>query len=273
MARSEQGNESHSADQRAPAAEVRIGTSGYHYDHWSEVFYPPALGKKEWFAYYARYFDTVEINNTFYRLPPPHVFDAWREAAPPGFCYAVKFSRYGTHMKRLREPAEPVRRFLKSAERLKDSLGPILVQLPPHWQADLERLAVFLKQLPRAHRWTIEFRDPSWLTERTYELLERANVALCIHDMLARHPRRITADFTYLRFHGRRYGGSYSPQVLSAHARRIRAWRDGGIDVYAYFNNDQHGYAVDNARALKRYLQPGRRDAHAPSVPAQPYQG
>lgn len=276
MARRTQGDTGGSSRGRrkdSRGAELRIGTSGYHYNHWSGVFYPEGLNKKEWFAYYARNFDTVEINNTFYRLPPTHVFDAWREAAPPGFCYALKFSRYGTHLKRLREPAEPIRRFLKHAERLRDALGPILVQLPPHWQADFERLGDFVKRLPGAHRWTMEFRDPSWLTEQTYELLARHNVALCVHDMLPDHPRRVTADFTYLRYHGRRYAGSYSARALSVQAQRIREYRADGIGVYAYFNNDGHGYAVENALALKRYLQLDKAAANSAFVPAQPYQG
>lgn len=261
MARLDQGKETapnafvHRTHAAPRVGALRVGTSGYHYDHWSGSFYPADLAKKDWFAHYGRHFDTVEINNTFYRLPPAHVFDAWRDAAPRGFCYAVKFSRYGTHLKRLLEPAQPIRLFLERAERLGAALGPILVQLPPHWHADFERLENFLKRLPSAHRWVVEFRDPSWLAERAFELLMRYNVALCIHDMLRDHPRRITADFTYLRFHGRRYGGSYSPQALSVQARQIRAFLKRGLDVHVYFNNDQHGYAVENGLALKRYLR------------------
>lgn len=245
------------ADGLRPAAAVngklRVGTSGYQYGHWKGRFYPEDLPKRLWFGHYARHFDTVEINNTFYRLPGPGVFDAWQQAAPAGFLYALKFSRYGTHRKRLRAPAQPIRLFTSRARRLKEHLGPVLVQLPPRWHANPERLKAFVARLPEGLRWAIEFRDPSWLTEPVFDLLAQRNVALCIHDMLADHPRRLTADFAYLRFHGERYGGSYSAQALAAHARRIRAWMADGIDVYAYFNNDAEAYAVRNAADLRRY--------------------
>ncbi|HEX7043261.1 MAG TPA: DUF72 domain-containing protein [Burkholderiales bacterium] len=234
--------------------ELRVGTSGYQYDHWRRAFYPPELPKAGWFAFYARRFDTVEINNTFYRLPEAHVFEAWRAAAPANFRYALKFSRYGTHLKRLRDPAQPIALFLERARRLGPMLGPILVQLPPHWRADPVRLEGFLEALPRAQRWAVEFRDSSWLREPIFALLAKYGVALCVHDMLPRHPRRVTADFVYLRFHGRRYGGAYTPQQLAAHARRVRACLADGIDVYAYFNNDADGHAVRNALDLRRYI-------------------
>ena len=243
--------------------QFRVGTSGYQYDHWRGIFYPAELPKSQWFAFYARHFDTVELNSTFYRLPGPHVFDAWREAAPPGLLYALKFSRFGTHRKRLREPAQPVRLFMSRARRLKSALGPVLVQLPPRWHANPDRLAGFLEALPPGARWAIEFRDPSWLCEPVFALLADHGVALCVHDMLAEHPRRLTADFTYLRFHGRRYGGSYTPQQLSAQARRICALLAGGVDVYAYFNNDAEGHAVRNALDLRRYVEGAEQRAVA----------
>ncbi|HWP26835.1 MAG TPA: DUF72 domain-containing protein [Xanthobacteraceae bacterium] len=236
------------------AARLRVGTSGYQYDHWRGVFYPADLPKSQWFAFYARHFDTVEINNTFYRLPGPHVFDAWAAAAPPRFLYALKFSRYGTHRKRLRDPARLIELFLSRARRLKSCLGPVLVQLPPRWQANAERLEAFLAAVPQPPRWVIEFRDPSWLSEPIFALLAKYKVALCVHDMIPDHPRRLTADFTYLRFHGRAYGGSYTPQQLAAQARRIRGYLADGIHVYAYFNNDAGGHAVRNALDLRRYV-------------------
>ncbi|QKT03572.1 DUF72 domain-containing protein [Ectothiorhodospiraceae bacterium 2226] len=236
-------------------AVVRIGTSGYQYDHWRGVFYPQDVPKRGWFAHYAQHFDTVEINNTFYRLPEAETFDAWRSQAPPGFCYAVKFSRYGTHMKRLKDPQEPIQRFIGRARHLRSSLGPILVQLPPRWGLNLTRLEGFLQALPPGQRWVLELRDARWLTDDVYALLARHRVALCIHDMLEDHPWRLTAPFVYLRFHGRAtHDGNYSSQYLSAQARRIAALRADGHDVYAYFNNDLYGYAVANARDLKRYV-------------------
>ena len=241
-------------------ATVRIGTSGYQYDHWKGIFYPEEIPKKHWFAYYARHFDTVEINNTFYRLPQDKTFEAWREQAPPGFCYALKYSRYASHLKRLQEPREPINRFIAWASRLQECLGPILVQLPPRWNVDSARLANFLQAASGAYRWAIEFRDPRWLCDEIYTILQRYNAALCIHDLIPDHPRPITADWVYLRFHGASYGGNYPPQVLKAQARHIAQYVADGLDVFAYFNNDAHGYAVQHATDLKGYLSEMRRE-------------
>lgn len=236
-------------------ARLYIGTSGYQYDHWRGVFYPAKLPRSQWLNFYARHFQTVEINNTFYRLPAPPVFDAWRTAAPAGFTYALKFSRYGSHRKKLKDPRQPVRLFMDRARRLGPRLGPILVQLPPHWGVNRERLDAFLHVTSRHVRWAFEFRDPSWLCPPIFEVLARHGAALCWHDMLPDHPDCLTAGFTYLRFHGRHYGGSYSAAQLRAQARRIRARLARGVDVYAYFNNDAEGYAVRNALDLRRYLE------------------
>jgi len=237
------------------SARARIGTSGYQYDHWRGTFYPRDLPKRRWFEHYAQHFDTVEINNTFYHLPAASTFDAWREAAPRDFLYALKFSRYATHLKRLKDPQEPIERFVGLAKRLGICLGPILVQLPPGFAVDEVRLAGFLDAAPRDRRWAVEFRHESWLCEDVYAILERQGVALCVHDMLLDHPRRITAPWTYLRFHGDRYAGSYSSQFLSALARRMQELLAQGIDVYAYFNNDEQGHAVRNALDLRRYIE------------------
>jgi uncharacterized protein YecE (DUF72 family) len=234
---------------------LRIGTSGYQYDHWKGVFYPEDLPKKRWFAHYAAHFDTVEINNTFYRLPQGDTFTAWREQAPPGFCYALKFSRYASHLKRLKDPHEPLTRFLDRATRLQEFLGPILVQLPPRWNVDVHRLADFLNAVPGTIRWAIEFRDPRWLCEEIYTLLRHHNAALCVHDLIPDHPHHITAEWIYLRFHGVGHGGNYSHQVLTAWAREIAPSLAGGLDVFVYFNNDAYGCAVHNAMALRHYLQ------------------
>ena len=235
-------------------ARARIGTSGYQYDHWREIFYPTSVPKKRWFEYYARHFDTVEINNTFYNLPELETFQHWREQTPERFCYALKFSRYGSHMKRLKDPENSVDHFLERAEALGPSLGPILLQLPPNWHADPERLDAFLDHAPARHRWAIEFRDADWLNNEVYAVLREHNAALVIHDLIEDHPRVTTADWAYLRFHGDAYAGSYSPQALSGAARRIRAQLDQGRDVFAYFNNDAEGYAVENALDLKRFV-------------------
>ena len=234
---------------------AHIGTSGYQYDHWRGSFYPNALPKKEWFAHYARHFDAVEINNTFYHLPSAETFEHWREAAPTGFCYALKFSRYGSHLKCLKDPEATVGKFLDAARRLNEYLGPVLVQLKPNWTSDLPRLRAFLETVPRDVRWAVEFRNPDWLRPEAFDLLREFNAALCVHDMLPDHPRETTADWVYLRFHGDHYHGSYSPQFLTALAGRIREHLDEGRDVHAYFNNDAEGFAVENARDLMRYLE------------------
>ncbi|HET7369543.1 MAG TPA: DUF72 domain-containing protein [Gammaproteobacteria bacterium] len=235
------------------SGEIRIGNSGFHYAHWKGDFYPADLPEHDWFDWYSRYFDTVEINNTFYRLPERSVFQQWRDQARDDFCYAVKFSRYGTHVKRLNS-LEPIERFVDRTVPLEDLIGPVLVQLPPNWHVNAERLEYFLAALPDRYRWAFEFRHESWLCDEVYALLEKYGVALCVHDMIENHPRRLTAGWTYLRFHGDHYSGSYSSQFLTALARRLRDYADDGVDVYVYFNNDAQGHAVRNAQALKRYL-------------------
>ncbi|HEX2228973.1 MAG TPA: DUF72 domain-containing protein [Candidatus Binatia bacterium] len=239
----------------SPKGRLRVGTSGYQYKHWKRLFYPADLPQKQWFAYYARHFDTVEINNTFYGLPAGETFDAWRKQAPAGFLYVIKFSRYGSHLKRLKDPRAILKVFLERAERLQDLLGPILVQLPPNWRVDVPRLAEFLDAAPHSLRWAVEFRDPSWLCDEIFTLLERHNSALCIHDIIKDHPRRLTADWVYLRFHGRNYSGSYTPEQLKAEAKWIKRQLGAAKDVYVYFNNDLGGHAVSNAADLKRYVQ------------------
>ena len=234
--------------------QFHIGTSGYQYDHWRGVFYPEDIPKTRWFDHYASQFDTVEINNTFYNLPKPKTFDDWREQSPEGFLYVLKFSRYGSHMKRLKDPEGPIEKFLEGAKRLRKRLGPILVQLPPNWNVNAERLKGFLDTAPSEYRWVIEFRDPSWLCQDVYDLLRDRNAALCVHDMIEDHPREVTADFVYLRFHGENYATKYTHQALSVTAQRVRDRLAEGLDVFVYFNNDAHGYAVENALDLKRYL-------------------
>jgi uncharacterized protein YecE (DUF72 family) len=243
--------------------ELRIGTSGFDYAHWRGVLYPPGLPRRLWLERYAQVFDTVEIDSTFYRLPAAAVFDRWRERAPAGFRYALKLSRYATHMRKLQRPRATLRRFLVRAERLGPRLGPILVQLPPRWRADPARLDAFLRAAPRRRRWAVELRDPGWLRDDVLGVLRRHGAALCIHDALEHHPRALTARWTYLRFHGA--PGGYSPQRLGSIARWIRARLAQGVDVWACFNNDAGGAAVRDALALRRYvLRPGRARRDGP---------
>ena len=235
---------------------VRIGTSGWVYEHWRGVFYPEGLPQSGWFGHYARHFDTVEINYTFYRLPEEEDFDNWRAQAPAGFIYAVKASRYLTHMKKLKDPEEPLHNFFERAGRLREKLGPVLYQLPPNWRANLSRLEHFLSVLPDGPAHVIEFRDQSWLTEDVFRLLERHGVSHCIHDMRPpAAPRRVTAPPVYERLHGDAdHAGGYSRDALEDWARYIEGWRNEGLDVFVYFNNDAGGHAVRDAGALKELV-------------------
>ncbi|HEU5098856.1 MAG TPA: DUF72 domain-containing protein [Roseiflexaceae bacterium] len=235
---------------------VRIGTSGWVYQHWRGIFYPDQLRQSDWFAHYARSFDTVEINNSFYRLPSPAAFAVWREQAPAGFVYAVKASRFLTHMKKLRDPHDPLERFFERARALGATLGPVLYQLPPHWQVNLPRFETFLAALPQGYAHVVEFRDASWLVDSVFRLMERYSVAHCVHDMQPlKVPARVTAALAYLRLHGDpAHGGDYQEAALEARARQIEAWRSQGLQVFVYFNNDVGGYALDNARALRGLL-------------------
>ncbi len=238
----------------AQPGNLRVGTSGWQYDHWKGIFYPEGVAKRRWFEHFARTFDTVEINNTFYRLPGEKAFDTWRAQAPEHFLYALKFSRFGTHVKRLLDPENSIGHFVPLAERLGGHLGPILVQLPPHFKVDPQRLDHFLTVAPRQHRWTVEIRDPSWFTEEVYGVLGRHRAALCYHDKLVPHPRPITADFIYQRFHGGEQDGNYSDAALQREAHQLREYLEQGLDVYAYFNNDMWGHALHNALDLRRLI-------------------
>src|SRR5919108_3790066 len=211
-------------------AQCRIGTSGYHYAHWRNIYYADNLASKGWLARYAHDFDTVELNNTFYRLPPAESFDTWRGRAPEGFCFALKFSRYGSHLMRLKNARDSIRRFLERAERLGERLGPILVQLPPNWNVNTVRLREFLDAAPSHHRWAIEFRDARWLTDGVYDVLRSHKAALCIHDKISDHPRELTADWVYMRFHGGPQDGNYTDPELSAYAREIKDYLESGLD-------------------------------------------
>ena len=165
------------------AAEIRIGTSGWHYKPWIGRYYPEDIQPSAMLAHYARDFDTVEINNSFYRLPTEEAFDAWRKGTPPGFLFAVKGSRFLTHMVKLKDPERGLVNLIPRAERLKKKLGPILWQLPPGWKVNVERLEQFLEALPRKHRYTFELRNPTWMTAEVYDVLRRYNAAFCIYEL------------------------------------------------------------------------------------------
>ena len=236
--------------------ETRIGCSGWQYRHWRGTFYPPGLASNRWLEYYASRFDSVEINNTFYRLPEAAAFATWKARVPDGFRYAVKASRFLTHMKKLKDPKPPLTRLFSRARLLGRTLGPILYQLPPRWAVDVERLAIFLRNLPPQRCHAIEFRDPSWYTNEVFDLLARHHVACCVHDMAGSATgRHAVGPFVYARFHGpQRYSGRYDDRTLDEWAAWFAAPRQEGLSVYAYFNNDAGGHAPQDAVRLRQRL-------------------
>jgi uncharacterized protein YecE (DUF72 family) len=238
-----------------------IGCSGWQYRHWRGNFYPPALPLRLWLSHYTETFDTVEVNNSFYRLPDPSTFERWRESTPVRFRFAVKASRFLTHMKKLKEPEAPIDRLFARADYLRQKLGPMLYQLPPRWPLDLDRLEHFLAALPRSRQHVIEVRNPSWYAPRVFELLDAHGVALCLHDMAgSASGRPAVGPFSYLRFHGpARYQGSYGDAALESWAAFIVERLQRG-PVYAYFNNDIGGHAPRDAVRLRHLV---RRIAHA----------
>jgi uncharacterized protein YecE (DUF72 family) len=235
-------------------ADIRIGTSGWHYKHWLGNFYPHRLPVSKMLGEYVRKFDTVEINNSFYRLPSENAVNQWRESAPEGFVFAVKGSRFLTHMKKLKDPELGLERFFARANLLAEKLGPILFQLPPHWNADVDRLRSFLDALPAYHHYCFEFRNDTWNREEVFQLLRSRNIGYCIFHLAGyESPVLITADFVYLRLHGPggKYQGSYDDGVLRGVADKINRWRNDLRAFYCYFDNDEAGYAAHDALRLR----------------------
>jgi uncharacterized protein YecE (DUF72 family) len=232
-----------------------VGTSGFVYAHWRGVLYPAGLAQRLWLERYAQVFDTVELNATFYRLPSPEAVDRWREGSPPGFTFAVKGSRYLTHMKRLLDAGPGLRRFWRPVSHLAEKLGPVLWQLPPQLAPDPARLDRFLSRLPPALH-AVEFRDPAWYTEETCAVLDRHGAAFCEHDRVDRPPPRETGRFRYVRFHGTtgRYEGRYGSAGLRRFAEGCLASAARGREVFVYFNNDLGGHAVRDALDLLALL-------------------
>ena len=254
---------------------VLIGTSGWQYRDWRGVLYPPGLAERDWLEYYAGRYATVENNGTFYRLPAPDTFAAWRAKVPGGFLMTVKASRYLTHVRRLRDPAEPVERLLRAAAVLGDRLGPVLLQLPPNLRANTDALDACLGEFARFPgaggpvRVAVEFRHESWWTEETRKVLASHNAALCWADRLGRPlaPLWRTADWGYLRCHegAAQPWPRYGTQALNSWAQRTgEAW-PGSADVFVYFNNDQHAAALYDAAAFAAIARrTGRQVAPVP---------
>jgi uncharacterized protein YecE (DUF72 family) len=235
-----------------------IGTSGWHYDHWRYLFYPDKLPKAKWLEFYSRHFTTVELNNSFYRLPSEEAFANWRDSSPDNFTFAVKVSRFITHIKRLKNIEQPLDTFLGRAKILKDKLGPLLYQLPPNMHRNDARLESFLSLLPQELKHVLEFRHESWLGEGVFEILRRYNAGLCVFDMPGLScPLVATANFAYVRFHGSTelYSSCYSDDELADWARRLAGLAPEVREVYIYFNNDAEAFAVKNAMTFRDYVE------------------
>lgn len=243
--------------------EVIIGTSGWWYEHWVGPFYPSEMEKKDWFFHYANSFDSVEINSSFYRLPFKNIVKGWAKKAPEKFRYTLKMWRRITHFKKLKDIKEDLEVFFTRIRPLEKNLGAILYQLPPSLKVDPGLLENFLGELPKNMEQTIEFRDESWLTEKTFTLLKKYNVAYCIISMpdFPEHIR-ITSKISYIRFHGKEtlYGSSYSDKELAQWAEKIKSFSKEGVKrVYVYFNNDYRAYAVFNALKLREFLERSKK--------------
>ncbi len=236
---------------------ISIGTSGWSYPHWKGAFYPDDLRCDQFLPYYAQRFSTVEINNVFYQLPDTKNLRRWRDSVPDSFCFSVKASRYITHVKRLADSTESLKLLLHRLDLLQPKLGPLLFQLPPRWRFDEERLASFLRTLGSEHRATFEFRNSTWFRDETYDLLAKHRASFCIYDLAGTtSPKVVTTDFVYIRLHGPAgpYRGQYHPSELRRWAIACSKWATQGCRVYCYFDNDDRGYAPQNALCLRSML-------------------
>jgi uncharacterized protein YecE (DUF72 family) len=240
------------------AVKYYVGCSGWHYEHWRGLYYPQELPRSKWLPFYAQQFDTVELNNSFYRVPSEKAFTVWRESTPENFIFAVKVSRFITHIKRLRNLGPAVEDFLSRAGLLGGKLGPLLYQLPPSMKRNDELLQSFLSSLPPKYQHVIEFRHKSWIDEAVFDILRRHNVGLCVFDMPGfRCPLVATSDFAYVRFHGSEglYSSCYSDEQLAEWAQGIARLGRKVKASYIYFNNDAEAFAVENAMTLRDLLQ------------------
>lgn len=234
-----------------------VGTSGWNYKHWKEVFYPEDLPQSQWLDYFKDHLNTVEINNTFYNAPKKKTFESWRDTVPDDFAFSVKANRYITHMKKLKDPEDTLNS-LEFYDALKNKIKTVLIQLPPNWKLNEKRLQNFVEALPEKFLYTMEFRDKSWINESTEKILSNHNIAFCIYELAGyESPDIVTADFVYIRLHGpekQKYKGKYSGEQLKNWAVRINKWTKKDLDVYLYFDNDEQGFAVQNAMELNKLL-------------------
>jgi uncharacterized protein YecE (DUF72 family) len=242
------------------SGQIHVGTSGWHYRHWRGVFYPEDLPARDWLGFYADHFSTVEINRSFYALPASKTLVDWCAQTSDRFLFTLKAPRTITHYKKLKHCTEQIDTLMRTLDTLGARLGPVLFQLPPRWRCNVRRLAQFLNQLPRGHRFVFEFRDPSWHTSEVFELLADNEAGLCIYDLSGQtSPLLTTTDFVYVRLHGpaRAYTGQYHPSTLRGWISKARGWQRAGKDVYLFFDNASDGGAVKNARRMCSFLAKG----------------
>jgi len=237
---------------------IHVGCSGWNYDGWKGNFYPEKISASKMLPEYAKQLETVEVNGTFYSLPKPKSVKEWAKLVPKDFIFSEKASRYITHMKKLKDPKEPLGNLYEILEPFGDKLGPVLFQLPPSWNVNLGRLKDFLNCLSQDFRYTFEFRDKSWLCDEVYAVLHKHNSALCVYDYQQyQSPKELTADFVYVRLHGpeqQAYKGSYKDDVLDGHAKDFKNWQRGGKEVFCYFDNDDKANAPKDAKRLLERL-------------------
>ena len=241
------------------AKKIYVGTSGYNYTHWINKFYPKDVPQKMWLEFYTQTFNSVELNVTFYRLPKDTVFQGWHKRTPRNFRFVIKGSRFITHIKRLRDCKEPLKLFMQRAAHLKNKLACILWQTPPNLSYDASIIKSFITHLKKwpQYLYSFEFRNESWFNEELYSIFKENNINLCIADSL-RYPSKniLTSTFVYLRFHGKEdlYRSKYSLKELKEWADKTKIWMKGKNKLFAFFNNDYQGFAVENALQFTKLI-------------------
>lgn len=238
---------------------IHIGTSGWSYKHWKNLFYPPGLKETEWLTYYSRFFQIAEINTSFYHMPKHQTVLNWLEKAPAGFKFCPKLGRYITHMKKLKEPEEPLQRFFDVFAPMQKAMGPVLVQLPPSLKFDYDRAEYFYHLLQKeyhAYEFVMEIRHQTWLEDDSLNLMAKYNIGLVISQSNGVFPysEMVTAKNIYIRFHGPEalYASGYSDEALYNYAQKCKAWVSEGHVIWAFFNNDIHGFAFRDAQRLQQ---------------------
>ncbi len=237
---------------------IYIGTSGFYYSDWIGIFYPKDLPKNKYLDFYMQYFNTIELNSTFYHLPKQKTILNWKNKAKEGFLYSLKAHRSITHYKKLKDVNEELSIYFQLIKPLKPHLGMILFQLPPSLKVNILLLKEFLSLLPNSYNYSIEFRDNSWYIDEIYDLLREYNITFCIHDFSKKEtPIVITSKNVYIRFHGPngRYKGSYKDEYLKKWADKIKEFLEKDLRVFCFFNNDFNGNAILDAKRLKEFLK------------------